>query len=132
MASLTIISRSNVNDAIESAKDQMRPLKEYNRNFHDQAAIAEVLPDVEGFPPDELTWILIGHWLDLIKASRGLKDEEVHRVALHGGFLVLLKEASKKALVNGRLSNDNEVDFAQYFPARTIEGLGIDYIIQIQ
>ena len=132
MVSLTSIPHQDVDAAIENAKDQMQPLREYNTNFHSHAEISEALPDIEDCSPEEQPWILIGPWLDLINSSRGLKDKELHRVALPGGFLVLLEEANKSALITGRLSNEEQVDLADYFPGETMDGLDINEVIRTQ
>ena len=120
MATLNIIPYSKVEAALSQQRDTFREQREYNTSFHTREEIAEALPRIRHFAPDEQPWILLGPWLDLIMSSRGLREEDVHRIQLPGTFLVQLIYASRVGLQMGHLAKDDAEDLADAFPKTTI------------
>lgn len=130
MAALNIIPYGKVEAALSQTRETFREQREYNTNFHTREEITEALPQLQHFAPDEQPWILLGPWLDLIMFSRGLRDEDVHRIQLPGTFLVQLVYASKVALQMCHLAKDDAEDLADAFPRTTIRGDDLDELLR--
>lgn len=129
-SNLTIIPYSKVEAAIVQEKENLCDQREYSTTFHTREEISKVLPDMQHFGPDEQPWILLSPWLDLIMASRGLQETNVHRILLPGSFLVQLIHASQVGLHMGRLSKDEAEDLQDAFPKTTTRGESIEDLIQ--
>lgn len=130
MATLKIIPHSKVEAALSQQRDTFREQREYNTNFHTREEITEALPQIRHFAPDEQPWILLGPWLDLIMSSRGLREEDVHRIQLPGTFLVQLIHASQVGLQMGHLAKDDAEDLADAFPKTTTRGADLKKLVQ--
>ena len=129
MATFTVVPIRKVQAAIEDAKSRLTEQKEYNTNFHTFFEVAKEIPNVTSHAPEEQRWILLGPWLDLILKSRGLKDEDIHRIRLPGSFLVLLKNARQVLASTTTVSSDDEEDLAEYFPKISATGFAIDELL---
>ena len=130
MATLNIIPYSNIEAALSHTRETFREQREYNTNFHSRDEVSEALPQIQHFAPDEQPWILLGPWLDLIVSSRGLRDEDVHRIRLPGTFLVQLIHASQVGLQMGRVAQDDAEDLADAFPKRTTRGGDLNILVR--
>ena len=129
MATLTVVPIGKVQSAIKDAKSRLAEQKEYNTNFHTFSEISKEIPMITSCAPEEQPWILLGPWLDLILKSRGLKDEDIHRIVLPGGFLVLLNNARQVLTSTTTVSSDDEEDLAEYFPKISATGFAIDELL---
>ncbi|CAF9939476.1 hypothetical protein IMSHALPRED_001364 [Imshaugia aleurites] len=130
MATLNVIPYASVQEALQEAKQDFRETREYNTAFHTREEITAVLPHVTHFNPEDQPWILLEPWLDLITSSRGLQENDIHRILLPGKFLVQLIHASRVGLQLGRISADDAEDLADTFPKLTIRGDCIEDLIQ--
>ena len=129
MAALTVVPICKVQTAIKDAKSRLTEQREYNTNFHTLSEITREFPNITSCAPEKQPWILLGPWLDLILTSRGLKDEDIHRIVLPGCFLVLLSHARQIVTSTTTMSSDDEEDLAEYFPKVSATGLAIDELL---
>ncbi len=98
--------------------------------FHKREEIESILPDLQHFAPDNQPWILLEPWLNLIMASQGLREVDVHRIRLPGSFLIQVIHASKVGLQMGRISEDDGEDLAEAFPRKTTGGSTLEDLIE--
>ena len=98
MAILKTILYRTIEQALAQQKDTFQDQHVFNTVHHKREEIEAILPDLQHFAPDTQPWILLKPWLDLIMASQGLREVDVHRIRLPGSFLVQLIHASKLGL----------------------------------
>ena len=122
MATLKSIPYLAIEQALAQEKNTLQEQRAFNTVFHKREEIEPVLPDLQHFAPDNQPWILLEPWLNLIMASQGLREVDVHRIKLPGSFLVQIVHASKLALQMGRISEDDAEDLAAAFPRKTTSG----------
>ena len=102
MATLKSIPYLAIEQAQAQQKDNLRDQTAFNAVYHKREEIEAILPNLQHFAPDTQPWILLESWLDLIMASQGIQEVEVHRVRLPGTFPVQLIYASKSRLADGK------------------------------
>ena len=122
MATLKSIPYLAIERALAQEKNTLQDQRAFNTVFHKREEIEPILPALQHFAPDNQPWILPEPWLNLIMASPGLREVDVHRIKLPGSFLVQVIHASKLALPMGRISEDDAKDLAAAFPRKTTSG----------
>ena len=122
MATLRSIPYLAIEQALAQEKDTLQEQRVFNTVFHNREEIKSILPDFQHFAPDNQPWILLEPWLDLIMASQGLREVDVHRIKLQGSSMVQIIHASKLAFQMGRISEDDAEDLTKAFPRKTTGG----------
>ena len=130
MATLKIIPYRAIEQALAQQKETLQDQTDFNTVYHKREEIEATLPDLQHFAPDTQPWVLLEPWLDLIMASQGLQEVDVHRIRLPGTFLVQLIHASKLGLQMGRISKDDGEDLAKAFPKLTTSGTNLKNLIK--
>lgn len=130
MATLKRIPYLAIEQALEQEKNTLQDQCVFNTVCHKREEIEYILPNLQHFAPDTQPWILLGPWLDLIMASQGLREVDVHRIRLPGSFLIQLIHASKVGLQMGRISSGDAEDLAEAFPKSTTGGSTLEDLIK--
>ena len=134
MATLKIIPHDAVKKAIAQENETLKEQRDYNTVYHTREETEAVLPQMQHYSPkehpEEQSWILLGPWLDLIMASQGLMETDLHRIQLPGSFVVQLIYASQVGLHLGRVSAGDAEDLADAFPKKTVRGDSLKNLIQ--
>ena len=131
MATLKCIPYLSIEQAVTRGKDTLQEQRIFNTNFHKREEIESILPDLQHFAPDDdQPWILLEPWLNLIMASQGLREVDVHRIRLPGSFLIQVIHASKLGLQMGKISKDDAEDLAEAFLRKTTGGSTLEDLIK--
>ena len=130
MATLNSIPYLGIEQALAQEKNTLQDQRRFNTVFHKREEIESILPDLQHFAPDKQPWILLEPWLDLIIASQGLREVDVHRIRFPGTFLIQLNHSSKVGLQMGSISEDDREDLAEAFPKKTTGGSTLEHLIK--
>ena len=119
-----IVPFPQVKEALEHKKETGVEQTLYNTCFHTVEEIAAVVPEIKHIDQKkDGGFLLLEPWLDLILRSRGIPDEDVHRVELPGQFVTALIYASSVGFYKGTVSASDAEDLDALFPSRTTRGL---------
>ena len=132
MAALKSIPRLAIEQALAQEKDTLQDQRVFNTVFHKREEIESILPDLQHFAPKNQPWILLEPWLNLIMASQGLREVDVHRIRLPGSFLIQVIHASNVGLQMGSISEDDGEDLAVAFRRKTTGGSTLEDLIKIK
>ena len=130
MTALKSIPYLAIEQALAQEKDTLQDQRVFNTAFHKREEIESILPELQHFARDNQPWILLEPWLDLIMASKGLREVDVHRIRLPGSFLIQVIHASKVGLQMGRIPEDDGEDLAEAFPRKTTGGSTLEDLIE--
>lgn len=128
---LRTIPYTVIEKALEEEKTTVTNQRYCNACFHKQEEIAAALPNIEHKPPDSVQpWVLLEPWLGLIRSSRNINEDDVHRIKLPGSFLTILISALAVDIRMGRINASYAEDLEETFPRITTNGINISELLR--